>query len=122
MTWATDLKKLTDTGKQNLETLSLKVKFDVFSKTLFRTHVQEGLLRGNWQIQENRAAQGELDRLDPTGSIVDAEIAKEVTADGLTYFTNNLPYAQPREDEDAMVGASLAEVRQIVRHRVAALR
>jgi len=119
MSWATDLKKITDTGKVNLEDLSVKVKADVFSMAMKRTHVQDGFLRGNWQISEGSPATGTLDRADKSAegtisSSAESEIQAGSTPDGMTYYVNNLPYAKTREDEDAMVGGAVAAVQKIV--------
>jgi hypothetical protein len=67
------------------------------------TRVNTGRLRGNWQIQENTPATGEIDRLDKSGATVTREIEQKSTPDGLTYLANNLPYAAVYEEKDGMV-------------------
>lgn len=119
MSWAADLNRLAGKGGKDLRALSRAIKMELFSGIVMLTRVDTGRLRGNWQIQENRKAQGVLDRLDPTGSIVTQEVANKATADGLTYFTNNLPYAKRWENTDGMVGRNVARVREIVRQESA---
>lgn len=114
MTWADDLKKLTDKGSQNLAELCKSIKVEIFSGVVSDTRVDTGRLRGNWQIQENSPATGEIERLDKSGSIINKEIDQKSTADGLTYFVNNLPYAKLYEEKDAMVARNIVRVKSNV--------
>jgi len=122
MSWSDDLQKLADTGKADLGTLCRKVKIDLFSDAIVGTRVDTGRLKGNWQIQENTPAGVSIDRIDPTGTKVLADVNRKATEDGLTYFTNHLPYAKVWEERDAMVGRAVSRVRQIVRNQVKALK
>lgn len=115
MDWAEDLDKICKKGGEDIGEFAKALKIEIFSGIVSDTRVDTGRLRGNWQIQENSPATGELDRLDKSGSIVLAEIEKGATEDGLTYFVNNLPYAKVWEENDAMVGRNVARVRQNVK-------
>lgn len=76
-----------------------------------------GRLRGNWQTSVGSMADGELDRIDPTGSAAIDEAARTVTTDGVDYLTNNLPYAKVWDDHDGMVARSVARIERIVREK-----
>jgi hypothetical protein len=116
MSWANDLKRLTTKGGKDLGELTKAIKIEMFSGVVSDTRVKTGRLKGNWQIQENRPASGTLDRTDKTGSKVNAEINAGATESGLTYFVNNLPYAQVYEEEDAMVARNIARVKQNIKY------
>jgi len=68
---------------------------ELFRLVVMETPVDTGRLRGNWQTTINTPATSELDRLDPNGGIVLAEVLANMG--GLldvVYFSNNLPYAE----------------------------
>lgn len=115
MSWANDLTKLCTKGGHDLGELGQAIKIEIFSGVVSDTRVDTGRLKGNWQIQENVPASGQLDRLDPNGSAVTSEINAGATESGLTYFVNNLPYAQVYEEKDAMVARNIARVKQNVK-------
>lgn len=114
MSWAAKIKTIADKGKLDLGELCKAVKVELFSGVVSDTRVDTGRLRGNWQVQESTKPSGALDRIDPTGSAVQSEINSTASADGVTYFVNNLPYAKVWEEEDAMVARNVARVHQIV--------
>jgi len=122
MSWAADLERLASKGGKDLGKLAMAIKIELFSGIVEQTRVDTGRLKGNWQIQENKPTGNILDRKDPSGSAVTSEINKGASGDGLTYFTNHLPYAKTYENIDGMVGRSVARVRQIVKDEVKALR
>lgn len=111
MGWAEDLKKLTTKGGQDIGKLAKAIKIEAFSGIVSDTRVDTGRLRGNWQIQEDSPASGELDRTDPTGSAVTSEVVREASEGGVTYFVNNLPYAVVYEEKDAMVARNVERVK-----------
>lgn len=115
MSWSNDLKKLTTKGGKDLGELAKAIKIEMFSGAVSDTRVDTGRLKGNWQIQENSPASGELDRIDPSGDKVNAEINAGATESGLTYFVNNLPYAQVYEEKDAMVARNILRVKQNIK-------
>ena len=122
MSWASDLKKLCDKGGHDLGRLSRAVKMELFSGVVRDTRVDTGRLRGNWQTQDGSPASGQLERTDKSGAIVMAEIERGATEDGVTFFTNNLPYARVYEEKDAMIGRNAARVRQLIKAEAAKLR
>jgi len=119
MSWADDLIRLSDKGGHDLHRLARAIKIELFTGVVSDTRVDTGRLRGNWQIQENHKAQGAIDRLDKTGSGVTSEVIKKASSDGLTFFTNNLPYAKRWENTDGMIGRNVARLREIVRQEAA---
>tara|TARA_R110000803_G_scaffold198262_1_gene261955 strand:+ start:196 stop:564 length:369 start_codon:yes stop_codon:yes gene_type:complete len=118
MSWADDINTLVTKGGEDLDVLSRSIKIKLFGAALQDTRFLSGRLRGNWQIQENSPAGGELERTDKEGTIVQNEIMNGATSNGLTYFTNNLPYAKKFEDKDAMVGKNVARFEQIIKDLV----
>ena len=103
MSWSDKINKLVESGKHDLGKLSRAIKIELFTDIVSNTRVDTGRLKGNWQIQENEPAKSEIDRIDKTGGVVNAEIERGATANGVTYFTNNLPYAKKYEEIDGMV-------------------
>jgi len=122
MSWANDLKKLTDKGGHDLGELARAVKIEAFSGIVSDTRVDTGRLRGNWQIQDGSPASGELERTDKSGATVNSEIERGATEDGQTFFVNNLPYAAVYEEEDAMVGRNARRVKQNIKKMAKKLR
>ena len=120
MVWSNDLKKLTTKGGHDLGELMQAVKIDMFSGVVEDTRVKSGRLKGNWQIQENSPANGELEAKDDTpkgtlSSVSEQKIINGSTADGKTYFVNNLPYAVVFEEKDGMVRRNIARVKQNIK-------
>lgn len=59
-----------------------------------------GRFRGNWQIGIDEPATGTIDAVDVSGGATKNKLAaavEKITAGGVTYITNNLPYAIPLE-------------------------
>jgi hypothetical protein len=120
MSWADDLKKITEKNADKMDLFARKFKFDLFSLVVKETRVDQGRLRGNWQISEGTAASGEIDRQSSQAAGVIpsdqlAEIQKCATPDGLTYFVNNLPYAVVYEEKDGMVQRSVEAMKANVK-------
>lgn len=111
MSWGADLEKLTTKGGKDLGGLAQAIKIELFSGVVLDTRVDTGRLRGNWSIQENTPALGTLDRVDKSGQMVLQEVVAGSTPSGLTYFTNNLPYAEVYEEEDAMVATNVIRIK-----------
>lgn len=114
MSWSDDLLTLTTKGQKDLGELAKAIKINIFSGVVRDTRVDTGRLRGNWQIQENSPAGGTIERLDKSGETVQKDIKERSTKAGLTYFTNNLPYAKVYEEKDAMVARNIARVKNNV--------
>jgi len=124
MSWAADLQRIAAKGGDDLGTLAKAVKIELFNSVVGDTRVDTGRLRGNWQIQENRPSDITIRELKKGGSEaesfrqkVNERIMSKSTKDGLTYFSNNLPYAKQYENIDAMVGKNVTRVRGIVKEQ-----
>lgn len=79
------------------------------------TRVDTGRLRGNWQTSTGSPITSEIGRLDPTGQQATQEAQQNVTAFGVDYMTNNLPYAMIWEERDGMIDRNMARIQRIVR-------
>jgi len=121
MSWSNDLNAIMKKSGKDLGELVQNFKIDVFTGVVKTTRVDTGRLKGNWQISESAPASGTLEKEDstPIGQI-SASMVKDIgdksTKDGITYFVNNLPYAQVYEEEDAMVRRSIARVKQNIKN------
>ena len=129
MDWSADLIKLASKGGRDIGELCKAVKVEMFSEIASLTRVGNpdfwkgkaprgyvgGRLRGNWQIQENTMPSGELERIDKTGDKVVSEVESMASEDGVTYFVNNIPYAEVWEENDMMVGSAVARLDSIIK-------
>jgi hypothetical protein len=82
-----------------------------------------GRFRGNWQFSIGAPAEGELDQVDPAGSVTLAKLrlqVEQLTIGQTAYIVNNLPYAVPleyghsKQAPGGMVRITLARFQQIV--------
>ncbi len=62
-----------------------------FNRTIRKTPVDTGRLRGNWQVSKSVPIEGKLDRKGGAGSISD--VRRVVKKPAVYWLTNNLPYA-----------------------------
>jgi len=70
-----------------------------FKGVIMRTPVKEGRMRGNWLTSVGTPNYAVVDRLDKSGDAAKAEAESNFDPFGVTYMTNNLPYAERREAE-----------------------
>ena len=96
------------------------VKVALFSGVIMDTRVDKGRLRGNWQTSTGSPKLTEIEREDTSGSEATEEVAQNVTADGVDYLTNNLPYAAVWEERDGMIARNVARIERNIRERVKA--
>ncbi len=127
MSFALDISNIADRYKDRFDLVLKKVVFDVGSKIIMRSPVDEGRFRANWQIGVNKNPSGVIDAVDKgkvnqtgagdssTKKIAEADLEKAKGGDTI-YFVNNLPYAERIENdawspqaEAGVVGVSLAE-------------
>lgn len=113
-----DISKIVKKTQLRTDQVARGIKIELFGSVIMDTRVDTGRLRGNWQTQEGTPIMTETDRLDILGTSARDEVARK-TGSGVTYLTNNLPYAKRWEDEDAMVGKNVAQIEQIVRREAA---
>ena len=115
--FAEDVRKIARRTSDDLGRLCRAVKIDLFSSVIMDTRVDTGRLRGNWQTSTGAPKFAEIDRLDKEGTAAIAEVVQNVTAFGVDYLTNNLPYAQVWEDEDGAVEKNILRVENNVKNR-----
>lgn len=95
-----------------------EIKINLFTGVIMETRVDTGRLRGNWQMTPDAPADGELERLDKEGAGPIADVVQGVRADGVDYLTNNLSYAEPREQKDGMVAKTVARLERYVQEAI----
>lgn len=98
MSFQGDIVKFTDKTEKRLEQIRRGTILKLFTAVSKDTPVDKGMLRGNWQTSVSKPKDGEIERLDPDGSAVKAEISNNLGKYGQpVHFTNNLPYAKVAE-------------------------
>tara|TARA_Y100001951_G_C11275581_1_gene261691 strand:- start:1078 stop:1434 length:357 start_codon:yes stop_codon:yes gene_type:complete len=90
-------------------------KIALFNGVVRDTRVDTGRLRGNWQTTVGEPAEGQLDRLDPSGRVVTEEILQTVQADTVDWITNNIEYAKIWNERDGMVDRNVARINRIAK-------
>jgi len=114
-----DIRKYAEKVERSLNKTCRAVKISLFSGVILDTRVDTGRLRGNWQTSTGAPKYYTVERLDPSGAAAVAEAAANVTAFGVDYMTNNLPYAEVWEEKDVMVASNMARIERTVREAVA---
>lgn len=118
MSFLDDMKKICKKTGDDAGKVGRNIKIKLFSDVSDNTTVKTGRLRGNWQTSTGTPKYGELDRVDKTGSEVLREINSNVTAFGVDYFTNNLPYATAEEERKGFVVKSIADINESIKKAV----
>jgi hypothetical protein len=118
MSFLNDMKKICKKTGDDAGRVGRNIKIKLFSEVLNNTTVKTGRLRGNWQTSTGTPKYGELDRTDKTGSEVLQEINSNVTAFGVDYFTNSLPYATVEEERKGFVAKSIANINRSIKEVV----
>lgn len=103
---------------------------DLSRRVIFRTAVDTGRARGNWQVSYGSPEPGVVQREDPSGQTTIADVAQqtELAGGNVWYLTNNLPYIQRLEFEgwsdqspQGMVRISLSELDRSIDAQIAQL-
>jgi len=115
MSFLNDMKKICKKTGDDAGKVGRNIKIKLFSEVSNNTTVKTGRLRGNWQTSTGTPKYGEIDRIDKTGSAVLQEINSNVTAFGVDYFTNNLPYATVEEERKGFVARSIADINESIK-------
>jgi hypothetical protein len=118
MSFSDDMKKICKKTGDDAGKVGRNIKIKLFSEVSNNTTVKTGRLRGNWQTSTGKPKYGEMDRTDKTGSAVLQEINSNVTAFGVDYFTNNLPYATVEEERKGFVAKSMANINRSIKEAV----
>lgn len=122
MSFTSDLRKIAKSRNLDLKKISVTVPLRLFNAVLRDTRVDQGRLRGNFQVTQGAPAVTVLDRNDPNkgGDLVASEASK-IEPFSLTFLTNNLVYAPVWEEKDGMIGRAVADFQRIVRQEARAL-
>ena len=120
MSFARDMERICKKHQLNMEQFVRAVKIELFTGVIRDTRVDEGRLRGDWQTSTGAPKTDAIDRMDKTkqgqdGGAAQADVINTVTADGVDYLTNNMPYAPVWEREDGMIVKNVARLRQIMK-------
>jgi len=95
MTFSAELGQFKVSATAKTDAYVRAVTQSLFNSIVLSSPVDTGRFRGNWQISMSAPVTSEVDRLDPSGATVMAEIAAGIgPAGGKAYLTNNLPYAE----------------------------
>ena len=107
MTWSVvgsfeeDLNKFQRKTVNKMDAVVRQVVLDIFRRIIFKTPVDEGRARANWQTSIGSPITGTLETFDKTGNATLAK-AKAILAIAKTgdtiYLANNLPYIMRLEE------------------------
>lgn len=118
-----DVAKWAEKAKGNMDQVVRKVCLDLFSRVIFRTPVDEGRARGNWQCAIGDIPDGVLEVDDKSGAVTMSKasaVIAQVKAGDVVYLVNNVPYIGPLERghstqaPNGMIGVTLTEYPGIV--------
>ena len=104
--FSADISKWAGKAEKDFERLRRAGIIELFSSVILDTPVDEGRLRGNWQISSSAPASGVVDILDPQGGKTTANVRQlaakgKMGEDQVVFLTNNLPYAYAIEYDGA---------------------
>jgi len=86
------------------------ITINLFSSIIENTRVDTGRLRGNWQSSIGSPITSETTRTDKTGTETIRQMQGKVKSGVVNIMTNNLPYAEYWEQQDAMVAKNMARI------------
>lgn len=116
--FAEDIIRFANNTKKTLEKTSRAITINLFNGIIRDTRVATGRLRGNWQTSIGQPKYEEINRLDKTGQLATTEVRNIVIPLGVNYLTNNLPYAEPREEKDGMVKKNIARIERTIKELI----
>lgn len=91
------LARLAETMKADLDTVVRKSTLQVFSAVVNRSPVATGRFRANWNVSKGAADFTTTDSTDKRRGSLEAAKALTLSAGGITYLSNGLPYADRLE-------------------------
>ncbi len=94
MSFSSDLDAFAEKSLAVPQELRRAVGIKLFGAVIKSTPVEEGRLRGNWQITGGTAAEGELARTTALSSNQIVSHVTQISEKKALIMTNNLPYAQ----------------------------
>ena len=98
--WERDMRRLRGLTEKKMTKVYRIAVMETTKDIIMDTPVDEGRLRGNWQVGINDQPSGQLDLLDRTGMVTIGRITAIIAplqCDQSLVFCNNLPYAIPIE-------------------------
>lgn len=120
MGFSIDIKKFSRKTKSTLSEASRAIKISLFNGVIRDTRVDTGRLRGNWQTSTGEPIYSTTERMDKvqqgsSGGAAEKEVEQNVTAYGVDYLTNNLPYAEVWEERDGMIAKNMARIKRNIK-------
>lgn len=93
--WSIPLDRLASKAGLSLEVVTRKATFDVFKAVIYRSPVDTGRFKGNWNVSYGSPDYTTGTRRDstPIGSGSAPLKALSLPVGGVTYLSNGLPYA-----------------------------
>ena len=98
--WERDMRRLRGLTEEKMTKVYRIAVMETTKDIIMDTPVDEGRLRGNWQVGVNYQPSSQLEMLDRTGMATIGRITAIITLlqyDQKLVFCNNLPYAIPIE-------------------------
>ena len=90
-----DLKRIRIKTVRDLDQIGRKVALELFSRVIYKTPVDEGRARANWQVTIGTTASGTVEIDDKSGSATMSRAVADsrgFKAGDTIFLTNNLPY------------------------------
>lgn len=116
-TWSIPLNRVAAVAKKDVEKVGRKFTFNVFTAVLFRSPVDTGRFRANWNVERDTANSSSSTNIDVARALLQVKNAMSIPLGGIVYMTNGLPYAQRLEYDgwsaqapQGMIRVSVAEV------------
>lgn len=128
MSFSGDVRRFTAEALERANLARQKIGIEMFRRVIYRSPVDTGRFRGNWQTSVNDYQRGTIERTDQSGranaaglgfgssAAGDAEVVTLASGPGDTlYLVNGLPYAKRLEYEGWSGQAPRGMVRVTVR-------
>lgn len=111
-TFSADLRGFKNRAIEDLDRVRRASIIEFFSLVIDATPVDQGFLRGAWQLQLNSPATGRVERRDPSGAAAKAQLLSDLgTMKDVVWFTNTMPYASRIEYDGWSAQAPVGMVR-----------
>lgn len=84
--------------RENIDRKVRGTTLGLFRGIILGSPVDQGRFKGNWQTSAGVPITTSIDRIDPSGSAALSDVVSNMSgAGGLSWMTNNLPYAEVLE-------------------------
>lgn len=123
MSFGSDLRRITEARKLDLNKASRGVTIRVFDAVARDTRVDKGRLRANWLVGVGAPNTATTEITDQnTGAPLRASQKKKIKPMALNYLSNSLPYAEVWEIKDGMVAGAVADILRLLKAEVESLK